>query len=829
MGWYDTLVSAYDQIVETTDPITSYITDVGTAVAEATSAVIESVVSSPEIQEAANAATDAYNAAIDYLSDAYVYAANAIDSYVSADQVHDEAERGTLVDEAQAAIEDAITGISDAINNLIGVAAPPPPPPEGITWDQFQQMFFAGNIGMDVIDEAGKRRAAGEETWTTQDIYGTAITVILNPPKPVGELDFTVYVAGAVDDALTAAEADQAEKDTAALEAAIAGGIELRPMTKEEWMNQFNAWLIGEATPTSDPAFYEEISRIAKEQAISIPEFILPVNAVHKLIYGKSLFAAEPDEMTTFDYIEIALFILVFVSAAYKVVSKLAGSAKTADASTKGVKYAFVEYGDDAFEKGGKGMRLLEGALENPTTRPKTIYELAEFALRDPVRFSKYAKNMSETKYWMVMQELHKVAGGNKAANIIMTEVAKGTWMAQFIHLLPKLPAAVWDMAWKLAAMSIVGLIVLKEIPEYPGFGTYTMIDDRLWPEARESNERYKKWTDAMEASWGAKGIFKIPIVGDLLRAVFGAQRAQQTSWNELIDANLPLPAYLAVAIAPESAYIYINGANQGYFRSKWFELEAPGDYIVEVKKDGYETLKQEIHLEPGDEKTMNFTLVEGPARMGKITVDCAPQAEIWIKGIDSGYLTPHTFTFAPGTYDMEFKRVGYYSEVRTAYIREGDNPPISVTLTETIMTEREKTTGYVSFYTMPMGAYVFIDGIVSKYPTPTGVDLPPGAHDILIRMKGYKEIVDTINIVPAEIYRKDYELELLPAEVVEEVEKVWNVTVMTIPEGARIFVNDALWTYPTPTKIPLLEGTYIFRFEKSGYYPAEFEIPIPG
>jgi len=895
MGWYDTLVSAYDQIVETAEPLTTYIAEVGQSVADMTSAVIESVVTSDDIENAKNAATDAYNTAIDYLSDAYVYTASAIDNYISAERIHDEAMRLLEVNSAQTMIEDAITGISDAIDNLVGVVAPPPlppPPPEyeliasdsagkaveepsgtqvikelsipagKQSGDYKVRMEFhtpyPGSVIADLVDQNDdriwldvvfttpftKEATFSRDNLTTLKVRRhesgnlplTSTTFELYwkpppapPPEEIGDLGLIDYVAPAVTDALAAMQALLAEEEAAAAAAAAAGGIELRPATKEEWLQNFADWWTGITTPKTDIAFVTWYHDVITEAGVTALDFIVPMNAIHKLIYGQSLYTDEPDEMTTFDYIEIAVFVLITVTAAYATLKPLVGADKLSTATTKGVKGSLDTYAAADFEAGGKGIRLMEAALENPATRGKTIYELADFAISKPAKAYKYYMNAGESKKLQWIRGLYETPEGAKVGGLFLNEAFREVpmWL-KFIKGAPKALQTMIIAGIFVWGSSFMVVHMRKEAPEPPRIAKYEAYELGQYDIAREGNELYEAIGSSLDEMWFSKLVERMPEFKTWLNTVRTSQRGDYEIEKKLLDGLLPMKAKVIVTVKPEGVYVYFNGVPQ-YVKGSWTFEKETGDYLIEAKKEGYETQKVEVTLVEGDNPLISFELKEGAAKMGEITLDCSPQAEIWIKGTNSGWLTPHTFTFAPGTYGGEFKRAGYYTRPFTMYIGEGVNDPISLVLTPTAPTEREETTGYVSFYTKPMGAYVFIDGIVCKYPTPTGVDLPPGTHSILIRARDYTEVTDSIDVVAGETYRREYTLELLPPVVPPVVEKVWNVTVITIPEGARVYIDDALWTYPTPTVIPLLGATYIFRFEKSGYYPAEFEIPIPG
>ena len=476
--------------------------------------------------------------------------------------------------------------------------------------------------------------------------------------------------------------------------------------------------------------------------------------------------------------------------------------------------------------------KLVNAALEEPAPVRKTIEELAAFALKNPKKFVEYGRQMGQQKFFQVMEKLKTAAGGREAGAMIVREVAANTWLARWGPWLLKLPRPLFHLAMFIAGASMAALFLIKEIPECPGFGTWAAIEAGNWPVAQVSNDRYKHWIDTIAATplWAA--IVRLPVVGPICQAVTSAQIDQQTTFDQVISSHLPETGTVEILVSPSNVRVVINGVPH-QVRDSWRYELAPGHYRIAADKEGYISQVREIDLLPGETHApVVFDLRQGEPAEGQIRIDCTPAAEIWIAGTDTGRQTPAEMSFVPGTVDIELRCNGYRTERRTLYISSGRNDPVSVTLLQET-TPRQETHAYVSIYVIPLGAYVFVDGVISPYPSPTHLDLLPGTYTITVRKSGYVETRETITVSAGETKRLEFIMEEVspeapPAGVPLPGEDVWNVTIETMPSGGRTFINGSMWTYPAPTVIPLLAGTYEFRFTLKGYKEIIRTMPVP-
>ncbi len=167
----------------------------------------------------------------------------------------------------------------------------------------------------------------------------------------------------------------------------------------------------------------------------------------------------------------------------------------------------------------------------------------------------------------------------------------------------------------------------------------------------------------------------------------------------------------ITVTSTPADAEIFINGIDSGFVTPYTFVGQTVGDYAVNVTLTGYfpsETQTKAVRR--GAETVFDFTLTQIPSDTGSITVNSIPAgAGIFINGIDSGFVTPHTFPNQNiGDYAVNVTLAGYIpSETQTKPVAKDAETVFDFTLTQIL-----SDTGSITVNSIPSGAGIFINGI---------------------------------------------------------------------------------------------------------------------
>ena len=113
-------------------------------------------------------------------------------------------------------------------------------------------------------------------------------------------------------------------------------------------------------------------------------------------------------------------------------------------------------------------------------------------------------------------------------------------------------------------------------------------------------------------------------------------------------------------------------------------------------------------------------------------------------------------------------------------------------------------------FDNLPDGAEVLVDeapiGVGPLGPT----DVEPGEHTLRVRLQGYTEYTDVINVPRGE--ELHVPVDLIPLAHV--------LAVTSTPAGARLFVDDR-FAGETPTDVELIDGSHALRLSLRGFEDA--------
>lgn len=256
-----------------------------------------------------------------------------------------------------------------------------------------------------------------------------------------------------------------------------------------------------------------------------------------------------------------------------------------------------------------------------------------------------------------------------------------------------------------------------------------------------------------------------------------------------------------------------------------------PGTYNLTFVKDGYQSETVSVTVEENETRNINVILEPitppTPAGKGIIKIKTDPgNVDVYIAGTkigttdDEGYLD---LEVDPGTYEITFKKEGYYDETKTMFIKEGEVKTLAVTLkpVSELPPTAPKVFGYLTIESSP-SARIFIGGKDTGFITPHTFELEPGTYDIRLEATGYYPEEAVAFVKEGETTRISKELK----EVVVP-EKKFKVEVNSDPSGAKILVNGMFTGKWTPDYVILYEGTYQIRVEKSGYLPAEQTITL--
>lgn len=260
-----------------------------------------------------------------------------------------------------------------------------------------------------------------------------------------------------------------------------------------------------------------------------------------------------------------------------------------------------------------------------------------------------------------------------------------------------------------------------------------------------------------------------------------------------------PPTSALRVETTPAAAELYIG--REGPFTTPYLTTELdPGTYLVTVRADGYKTQRQPITLIAGEKVPMRIEL---EPQTGLVLVHTEPEeVEVKVNGLNEG-ATPLFLTDLPfGQHTMQLSKPGYIEKTIDLTI-SGRAPKYM----NEILTPSSAT---LMVESIPSGASITLNG-ASHGVTPATIDeVPEGTALLALRLDGHRPFSENLTLSAGQEAQITAELEPIPA----------SLRIVTIPIGARVYVNNQFQGKSPVSLHDLTPGEYRIRGELPGYEP---------
>lgn len=255
--------------------------------------------------------------------------------------------------------------------------------------------------------------------------------------------------------------------------------------------------------------------------------------------------------------------------------------------------------------------------------------------------------------------------------------------------------------------------------------------------------------------------------------------------------------ARISVSTSPDQATVSCDGIERGSSPLTISGLLA-GPHLITVEKVGYVTAQRTVAVAAQGKSSAELNL-QRPT--GLVLLRSTPTgADIEINGAHRGK-TPLLLADLPlGKYRLKASALGYLSRDVEFEIENRSPQLVSVSLTS--------DSAVLTIRTEPPGASVKINGLL-KGVTPCTLDrLPAGENELIISLSDYGVYRSKIKLRANE--EETLDLALKPAPGV--------LSVITVPTGARLFVDDKLCGQSPLTLDSIDAGTHVVKAELDGY-----------
>lgn len=276
-----------------------------------------------------------------------------------------------------------------------------------------------------------------------------------------------------------------------------------------------------------------------------------------------------------------------------------------------------------------------------------------------------------------------------------------------------------------------------------------------------------------------------------------------------LMPASIPAsaaPAQLDVISDPAGAKVIFDGEPRGTTPLTLSPLSA-GKHLMTINKSGYQTYRETSVLSADEKATREVKLVP---ILGLVLVHSTPEgADIEVEGMHRGN-TPALITDLPlGRYRATLSKPNYIPKTIELTINNRSPRKYAITLTSDSAT--------LALNSEPAGATVLLNG-VNRGETPCTIErVPSGETDIEITLDGFKPYTDTVKLSAGENQTVTATLRAIPS----------NLKIVSIPTGARIYVDNQFQGKAPVTLHHIAPGSYRVRAEMKAHDPLARTIEI--
>jgi formylglycine-generating enzyme required for sulfatase activity len=232
-----------------------------------------------------------------------------------------------------------------------------------------------------------------------------------------------------------------------------------------------------------------------------------------------------------------------------------------------------------------------------------------------------------------------------------------------------------------------------------------------------------------------------------------------------------------------------------------------PGDYRVEIRRAGYETLRAPLRVSDAPNQTFRFRLARLP---GLVDVQTPVAARVSVAGKDAGS-APGTITLPAGRHELQVVAERHLPFATNIEVQGAGQR-------QTLVVPLVPAWSLVTVLTQPVGATVLVDGKAAGV-TPAKLELDAGTHRVELRQAGFKPWITDIQVVA----NKPQTLGPVQLGLPDGT-----LIVRTEPAGASVSVGGAFRGRGPVTLDVRPEVSLDVVASRDGYEPATAQVTVP-
>ncbi len=264
--------------------------------------------------------------------------------------------------------------------------------------------------------------------------------------------------------------------------------------------------------------------------------------------------------------------------------------------------------------------------------------------------------------------------------------------------------------------------------------------------------------------------------------------------------------SFLSVITIPDNAEVSINREIRGSSPLDITNLKK-GTYLISVKKRNYHTAYRTVQIKDNTKLAVEIEIepITGLAFIETIP----PGADVIINEIQKGR-SPLLINDLPiGEYEVHLSSPGYQSAIIPLTIN--DRVP------QRIFTELRFDAAIITVLSEPPGASVVVNGIERGTAPCSSINVPEGESTVMVSAEGYHPYIQKLKLAAGETQEITARLKPRPGML----------TIVSIPAGVRIYVDNQFKGNSPVTLENLSPGTYRIRAEQDLFEPLARTVTI--
>jgi len=266
----------------------------------------------------------------------------------------------------------------------------------------------------------------------------------------------------------------------------------------------------------------------------------------------------------------------------------------------------------------------------------------------------------------------------------------------------------------------------------------------------------------------------------------------------------------LVITSEPEMATVTVDGIDRGKTPLTIDRIVA-GNKTIRLKMDGFFPVSRIERILPDKETKIHIILEHqtGSINVTAQTFSDAYPARFYLDGKLMGRppLTVQDVTAGTHTYSLEADK------------HEKVSGEATVTLDEEVKIDEslKPLPGTVTFRSTPPGAVIWVNGRRSKQKTDVRVKIPAGKHTITLKLDSYVDVTKEVEVFPDSILEEQFRL----------IKNMGKINVVSIPEGATIWVDGKNTGKKTDDLVEVVAGDHEVSLKLEGYRDANKKINL--